>query len=168
MLENSVKRYVSQKMKQPMKRKLIKLVCAVVVLVLCGVNAFALTEEIRVTPKNNLDLTVESKKAEDGTVLVTIKRDLSRHHWRSGRQANLSISGQSGLIAKCAILGEEKAGIIEYRVVISASSIEHSSFVLDEYQTSENQAEPLLGGRTIFLVEFKDFRPKEPRAENSP
>jgi len=99
---------------------------AMLLLAACG-SAFAKNSTEQLSPQNAKDrgISVTAEPGKDGTVQVTISRDLSKLRALPPgspvevcRTATLSVDGDSGLVLQSHLEGEAQEGTIVYRFTI--------------------------------------------------
>lgn len=100
-----------------------------------------------------------STKQEDGLVRFQLTRDLSKTRWQ-GHSAGLTISGESGIIARCAVEGEKLENVLTYRFSIAPQYVRHSRLTYSDIQTDPRSKLPLIGGGTIYEFNLADYLPR--------
>ena len=140
-----------------MKRHLLLIVAGVL---LASLPAYAVKLLVRMGPQ---DLASEgfkiSTKTQDGIVRFQLSRDLSKAQWED-RSAELTIAGEGGTIARCAVEGEKLGNVMTYHFSIAPQYVRHSQLTYREIQTDPNSSVKLIGGGTIYEFNLADYLPR--------
>lgn len=157
-----------------MKRRALLALAAVGLLASLPAQALKLEQEV--TPRNiqELGFTLTANRKEDGMLAVRVTRDPAKAQW-TGRYAILEVRGETGVLAKCELVGEltgeKEKKLVTYHFDLSPESFQQSHLRVAEVQTGPG-GEQLIGGGTFYefrLAEFAVTNPSNPdKKEKTP
>jgi hypothetical protein len=137
---------------------------ALLLLAGCGA-AFAKNSTQQLSPQSAKDLgiSVTAEPGKDGTVQVTISRDLSKLRAIPAdadvevcRTATLSVDGDSGLVLRCNLAGEAAKGAVVYRFTLGKKLAGQSRLSIAEMICRKDRGPAVAQGNT-FIFQIADF-----------
>jgi hypothetical protein len=141
------------------------MIAAAVLLLVASGTASAKNSTEQLSPQNAKDrgFSVTAEPDKDGTVQVTISRDLSKLRAIPAdadievcRTATLSVDGESGLVLQCRLEGEAQEGTIVYRFTIAQKLASQSRLSIAEMVCPKDRGPSEAQGHTFFF-QMADF-----------
>jgi hypothetical protein len=125
-------------------------------------QAFALTEEIDVTPEwlsaqpeGGKEFTIDAVELENGHIEFTITRRVTEDRYRVGRM-DVRMDGE--LAAECLLKPEQKPRLIKYRMKLSKKAVAESEFTFSEHGLVRSGDEEIgIPGGTVYRFKLADF-----------
>jgi hypothetical protein len=147
-------------------KKITLLTLATLGLFLCG-EALALKSRTNLAPENlkQEGFAVATSKRDDGTIDVTLTRDLSKARSFDAssdielvRRATLVVAGPAGTIVRCDLEPDAAEGNVIYHFTLAPGYLADSRITvseIDDYKKSLKR-EHLIGGGTYFEIKLAD------------
>jgi hypothetical protein len=137
-----------------------------IILSVCG-QALAVKSRVDLAQDNmeQQGFAVATAKRDDGTIDVTITRDLSKARSfdaASGlevvRSATLVVAGPAGTIVQYDLEPQAAAGSVSYRFALAPEYLAHSRITVAEIDDYKNRGDRphLIGGGTFFEMKLAD------------